>query len=72
VLERLTAADLDDLETGRRERLEEIAILIAWATHQLMGVQVADQSWHSKFGSFSNFLKFYKPPFVTIPEDDEE
>lgn len=37
-----------------------------------MGVQVVDTSWHSKFGAFSNFLKFYKPPFVILPEDDEE
>lgn len=70
-LDRLSAADLDDLETGRQERLGEIALLVAWATHQIMAVQIVDKSWHSKFDEFSNFLKFYKPPFVILPEDDE-
>lgn len=46
--------------------------MVAWATHQLLCVQVADQSWFSKFGQFRDFLAFHKPPFVILPEDDTE
>lgn len=61
--------ELEALEIGRKQRLHEIAALVAWATHRIIGAQ-ADESWHRKFGDFRDFLKFARPPFV-IEEDDE-
>ena len=66
----MSAADVDDLEQGRLERLSEVSVLVAWAVHQIVGSQ-ADSSWHDKFGSFRNFLEFFRPPFVMLPEDNE-
>lgn len=58
------------MEAGRAWRLSEFATLIAWQTHQLIGAQ-ADQSWFSKYGSFRDYVAFFRPPFV-IPEDETE
>lgn len=70
MLDRLSAADIDDLSRGRAEEHHVLALLIAWQTHQLLGAR-ADESWHSKFGSFKNYIEFFRPPFV-ITEDETE
>jgi hypothetical protein len=69
VLDRLSAADIDEVSEGRAEERNVLATLIAWQTHQLLGSQ-ADESWLQKFGSFRDFVAFFKPPFV-ITEGDE-
>lgn len=58
------------MEEGRVWRRHELALLIAWQTHQLLAAQ-ADATWHSKYGSFQSFLEFFKPPYV-LAEDKSE
>lgn len=31
----------------------------------------ADDSWKMKFGSFGDWLRFFRPPHVIVPDDED-
>jgi hypothetical protein len=69
-LDRLSAAEIDDLDLGRQWNLSDLVEAIYWSAYVAMAPHMTE-SWNCKFSTFDNFVRFHKPPHLILPEMPE-
>lgn len=68
--ERLEPQEIERLVSAQDERFSRLAALVGWSTWMLWMQQLGKEE-RLKWGSFSDWLRYFRPPGFTPPPDEE-